>query len=118
VAGCRTARTVAVESGLRQMPRHLPHRKGTGSSARNRMTGLVSSLGGNVPTARQTLAKLKRWPATVSVEEAATALGIGRSTAYELLRRGEFPAATITCGSRKLVLTSSLLSLLEPGAVR
>ena len=38
---------------------------------------------------------------TMTVEEAAKALGIGRNTAYEAIRRGEIPVIRI--GDRKLV---------------
>lgn len=38
--------------------------------------------------------------ATVSLAEAATVLGIHRSTAYELYRRGEFPVAVLRIETR------------------
>lgn len=45
-------------------------------------------------------------PLLVSVEEAATALGIGRSKAYELIASGELPFMRI--GRRTLVPTKAL----------
>ena len=42
----------------------------------------------------------------VSVEEAATLLGIGRTTAYELVMRGHIQSVTV--GRRRLVLRKGL----------
>lgn len=47
---------------------------------------------------------------TVSVEEAARLLGVGRGLAYEAARRGEIP--TIRLGRRLLVPRARLLALL------
>jgi excisionase family DNA binding protein len=47
---------------------------------------------------------------TLSVEEAAEALGIGRTLAYEAVRRGEIP--TIRIGKRLLVPRGALDQLL------
>ncbi len=49
-------------------------------------------------------------PATISVEEAAIVLGIGRRLAYESVRRGEIPV--IRMGKRMLVPTEGLRRLL------
>lgn len=62
-----------------------------------------------------TLAQIRKLPATVDVETAAAALGVSRSTAYEWLRAGEFPAKTISVRRRHRVITASLLQLLETG---
>lgn len=43
--------------------------------------------------------------ATVTIERAGEILGIGRSTAYELLRRGEFPVRVVPIGRRRMVPT-------------
>lgn len=43
---------------------------------------------------------------------AAEVLGIGRSTAYELARRGEFPVPVLRVGHRLRVVTSHLRELL------
>jgi excisionase family DNA binding protein len=52
--------------------------------------------------------------ATVSLAQAATVLGIHRSTAWELYRRGEFPIPVLKLGQRlrvsKLQLQRYLLS--------
>jgi excisionase family DNA binding protein len=48
-------------------------------------------------------------PLTLSVEEAAKLLGVGRGLAYDAARRGELP--TIRLGRRLLVPTARLLEL-------
>jgi excisionase family DNA binding protein len=52
-------------------------------------------------------------PRTMSVEEAATALGIGRTTAYQAVARGELPHIRI--GRRVVVPTKALERLLDGG---
>ena len=47
---------------------------------------------------------------TITVEEAAAALGIGRGTAYDAARRGELP--TLRFGRRLLVPLAALEQLL------
>jgi excisionase family DNA binding protein len=49
--------------------------------------------------------------ATITVEESAELLGIGRGTAYEAARAGQLPALHI--GRRVLVSVPRLLELLE-----
>ena len=51
---------------------------------------------------------------TVTVEEAATILGVGRNKAYEAARSGEIP--TIRIGRRLLVPRAALERLLAVGA--
>lgn len=66
---------------------------------------------------RPTLAQIRSWPAAVSVPVAATAFGFGRSHAYDLVARGEFPARVIKAGGRYLVVTAEIvrqLSASEP----
>lgn len=46
------------------------------------------------------------------VATAAKILGIGRSTAYDLVRRGEFPTEVLRVGSRIRIPTSQLLAFL------
>lgn len=46
-----------------------------------------------------TRAELLALPVTVDVPTAARALGLGRSTAYELARRDEFPCRVLRIGS-------------------
>ncbi|MEU5097593.1 DNA-binding protein [Streptomyces sp. NPDC020996] len=60
-----------------------------------------------------TLAEVKKWPATVNVPRAALALGCSRSQLYELIKRGEAPVRTLSFGSRHVVITASLVALLE-----
>lgn len=64
---------------------------------------------------RPTLADIRKWPATVDVGRAALALGCSKSSAYESIRRGAFPAKVISVSRRKLVITASLLDLLGGG---
>ena len=52
-------------------------------------------------------------PLTLTVEEAAAALGVGRSTAYELARTGGIPV--IRLGRRIVVPTAALAELLGVG---
>ena len=49
----------------------------------------------------------------LSVKEAAVILGLGQSSAYEAVRRGDIP--TITIGRRYLVPKLALEKLLEEG---
>jgi predicted DNA-binding transcriptional regulator AlpA len=53
--------------------------------------------------------------ATVSLATAARILGIHRSTAWDLQRRGEFPIPVLRIGSRLRVTKSSLVSFLRTG---
>jgi Helix-turn-helix domain len=65
-----------------------------------------------------TLAELLVLPATVDVSTAARALGLGRSTAYELARRDEFPCRVLRVGCSYRIPTADLLRVLgiEPPA--
>ena len=46
-----------------------------------------------------TRAELLALPAVIDVTTAARALGLGRSTAYDLARRGKFPCRVLHIGS-------------------
>ena len=59
-----------------------------------------------------TLAELLAMPVMVDIGTAARALGLGRSTAYELARRNEFPCRVLHVGSSYRVPTAELLRLL------
>lgn len=59
-----------------------------------------------------TLDEIRSWPATVDVERAAQALGIGKTKLYELIRRGEAPVRVLDFGAKRVV-TASLVRLLE-----
>ena len=51
---------------------------------------------------------------TITVEEAAKALGIGRNSAYEAVRRGEIPSIAI---GRRLLVPAAALERLLAGEV-
>lgn len=59
-----------------------------------------------------TLAELLAMPVMVDIGTAARILGLGRSTGYELVRRGEFPCRVLRVGSSYRVPTAELLRLL------
>ena len=59
-----------------------------------------------------TRAELLALPAVVDVPTAARALRLGRSTAYELARRGEFPCPVLRVGGSYRIPTSDLLRVL------
>jgi len=65
---------------------------------------------------RPTLAEVRNWPPTVDVETAAAAIGVSRSTAYEAIRSGNFPVKVVIVGRRRLVITATLVALLEGDA--
>jgi len=60
---------------------------------------------------RVTIAQLRATP-TVDLMTAAAALGLGRTKAYELARRAQFPCRVIRIGEVYRVPTSGLLELL------
>jgi excisionase family DNA binding protein len=60
-----------------------------------------------------TLGELRAGPPTVDIGMACQALGISRSHGYDLIAEGEFPAKVIKVGSRRRVITASLVQLLE-----
>jgi hypothetical protein len=59
-----------------------------------------------------TFGKLQRVPVTVDVVTAGKALGIGRTRAYEMAKRGTFPCRVLRLGRRYRVPTTELLRLL------
>lgn len=65
-----------------------------------------------------TLAEIQEWPATVDPATAATAFGISRSYAYELVRSGGFPARVLKVGGKNRVVTASILAALRPDSSR
>lgn len=60
-----------------------------------------------------TLADIRKWPATVSVTDAARAIGCSRGHLYALVKRGESPVKTIPVGARHVVITADLVRLLS-----
>jgi hypothetical protein len=59
-----------------------------------------------------TRAELLALPVVIDITTAARALGLGRSTAYELARRDEFPCRVLRIGSSYRVPTADLLRVL------
>lgn len=59
-----------------------------------------------------TRAELLALPVVVDVATVARALGLGRSTAYELARRDEFPCRVLRIGSSYRIPTAELLRVL------
>jgi hypothetical protein len=57
-------------------------------------------------------------PTVVDLMAAARALGIGRTTAYQLARADEFPCPVVRVGSSYRVPTAGLLGLLGLSASR
>lgn len=56
---------------------------------------------------------LQRLPAVVDLMTAAAALGIGRTTAYEMVRTGRWPTPVLRLGSRIRIPTAALRGLLS-----
>ncbi|WP_432927737.1 helix-turn-helix domain-containing protein [Microbispora sp. CA-135349] len=59
-----------------------------------------------------TLRDLQDLPPTLDLMTAARILGIGRTKAYELAKKDEFPVTTIRVGDLYRVSTSDLLHLI------
>jgi hypothetical protein len=59
-----------------------------------------------------TVGDLLALPATVDVETAGRAFGIGRTTAYQLARTGNFPCRVVRAGRAFRVVTSDLRRVL------
>jgi hypothetical protein len=84
-----------------------------------RMAGLKSRSGAVKPrwspeAARSlTLAQVRKWPPTVSVESAAAALGTSRATLYAAIAEGASPVAYVKVRRTIKVLTADLLRVLE-----
>lgn len=64
------------------------------------------------PVSPPTLDEIRHWPATVGVAQAATAFGIGTSTAYEAVNLGTFPADVLIIGTRRRIVTASIVRAL------
>jgi predicted DNA-binding transcriptional regulator AlpA len=60
-----------------------------------------------------TLDEIRAWPATVSIELAAAGLGVSRSYAYDCVKAGTFPVKLLQLGGKTVVVTSSILALLD-----
>lgn len=68
---------------------------------------------GRVTAAPPTIDEIRQWPATIDVETAGTAFGIGRTHAYYLAKRNQFPVRVVKIGRLYRVVTAELLALLE-----
>jgi hypothetical protein len=60
-----------------------------------------------------TISQLRSGPPTVSLLTAAAAIGIGRTKAYELAKRDEFPVAVRRVGATYRVPVAELLRFLH-----
>lgn len=56
--------------------------------------------------------QLQSLPPVIDLMTAARVLDLGRTKAYELARRGEFPCAVLRLGTRYRVVTADLFRLL------
>lgn len=56
--------------------------------------------------------ELRRLPPATDIETAGRALGIGRTKAYDLARKNEFPVKVLRVGNSYRVVTADLLRLL------
>ncbi len=65
-----------------------------------------------------TEAELRALPPTVDLPTAARALGFGRTLAYALARRGQFPCRVLRLGHRYAVPTAELFRVLGLAAER
>lgn len=64
-----------------------------------------------------TLADVRQWPATVSVPQAASAIGCSKSHLHERIKCGNSPVKTIALGTRHVVITADLIRLLSGSQV-
>lgn len=60
-----------------------------------------------------TLDEVRAWPATVSVPQAASALGISKTYLHALIKQGDAPVKVLPFQGRHRVITASLVRLLE-----
>ncbi|MFD5425244.1 helix-turn-helix domain-containing protein [Streptomyces sp. NPDC127084] len=70
----------------------------------------MTTLAERGPLTRDELLAL---PAAVGVETAARAFGIGRTTAYALVRADQFPCKVLRAGKTYRVITQDLLRVLQ-----
>lgn len=59
------------------------------------------------------MADLLKLPAVIDIETAGKALGIGRTTAYQLAKKDKFPCTVIRAGRTYRVPTAALLAILQ-----
>jgi excisionase family DNA binding protein len=56
--------------------------------------------------------EIRRLPTLLTVPDAARVLGVGRTVAYQLVRRGQWPSPVIRIGSQFRIPRAPLLELL------
>jgi hypothetical protein len=61
----------------------------------------------------RSLADIAAGPPTLDVQTACRQIGISVSYGYELIGRGEFPCRVLMVGTRRRVVTASLVALLS-----
>ena len=92
---------------------------GKSGGIKHNSRGVVTTTSEGVgrPNDGLTRSELLALPVVIDITTAARALGLGRSTAYELARRGEFPCRVLRMGNSYRVPTADLLRVLgiEPG---
>lgn len=66
--------------------------------------------------ATPTLAEVRKWPATVSVPQAATALGVSKSHLHALIKRDDAPVKVLAFGRCYRVVTADLVRVLSEGS--
>lgn len=94
---------------------HDPRRRGPATSDDCPSTtddNAITPIADHVEASRRlpTLDEIKHhWPPTVDVPTAGSVFGLSRSHAYELVKRGQFPAKIIQIGGRYRVLTESII---------
>lgn len=83
------------------------------------MTEPIEAPRSALPAVGWTPARIRALGPVTDVPTAAAIFGIGRSTAYDLLKVGEFPIPVIRIGSRYRVPVAAILAALhlpaEPG---
>ena len=77
-----------------------------------RMNKLTPQADSPLTRPRATREEILAWPPTVPLETGALAFGLPRSTAYDLAKRGEFPAKVIKAGRHPIVITSDVWAVL------
>jgi len=64
-------------------------------------------------TRTPTVDEIRSWPATVDIQTAGTAFGIGRDQAYRLAHDGSFPVPVLRLGRYFRVTRASVLKALD-----
>jgi excisionase family DNA binding protein len=102
------------DARARQPATHRDAARGAARDPARERTVVTTNNDGNKPRRNEGMsrAELLGLPVTVDVGTAARALGLGRSTGYELARRGEFPCRILRLGSSYRVPTAELLRVL------